>query len=68
MKMPKGVHIPCPTCGKDMIIDTKDSQIYHKSPACEEFMLHCLLEELLSRIGEQLNVTQRPKGCDKSLN
>ena len=54
MKTPKGKHVACPICGKDMIIDEKDLQIYHKAPACDEFMLHCLLEEVLSRIGKQL--------------
>lgn len=50
MKTPKGKHITCPACGKDVIIDKKNSQLHHKTPICDTFALHILVEGLLAEL------------------
>lgn len=65
MTTPKGIHVKCPTCGKDMIIDEKNSQLYHKTPLCDAFALHILVESLLT---ELLSEKQEERIPNKMLN
>lgn len=50
MKTPKGKHVTCPACGEDMIVNEKNSLVHHKTPICDMFALHLLIESLLIEI------------------